>query len=49
LEPYQTNEEVDGTVGDYMELVIQFSFLNLFGLAFPLSYMLAFITNVAEI
>lgn len=22
LEPYQTNEEVDGTVNDYMELVI---------------------------
>jgi hypothetical protein len=32
-----------------MELVIQFSFLGLFGLAFPLSFLLAFLTNVAEI
>jgi hypothetical protein len=32
-----------------MELVIQFSFIALFGLAFPLSFLLAFITNVAEI
>ena len=49
LDPYATNEEVDGTVGDYMELIIQFSFLALFGLAFPLAFMIAFFTNVAEI
>lgn len=49
LEAYQTNFEVDGTVADYMELVIQYSFLNLFGLAFPASYFLAFLSNVLEI
>ncbi|CAD8105641.1 unnamed protein product [Paramecium primaurelia] len=49
LEPYQTNEEVDGTVNDYMELVIQFSYLALFGLAFPSCYILAFVSNIIEI
>ena len=49
LQGYATNDEVDGTVDDYMELVIQFSFLTLFGLAFPVSFLLAFVTNVAEI
>jgi hypothetical protein len=49
LESYQTNAEVDGTVADYMEMVIQYSFLTLFGLAFPLSYFLAFLSNVLEI
>ena len=32
-----------------MELVIQFSFLCLFGLALPISFLLAFITNVTVI
>lgn len=49
LEPYITNEEVDGSVADYMELVIQFSFLTLFGLSFPASYMLALLNNFLEI
>ena len=48
-EPYMTNEEVDGTVNDYMELVVQFSFLTLFGVSFPLCYLLAFLTNITEI
>jgi anoctamin-10 len=48
-EPYQTNEEVDGLVGDYLELVLQFSFLMLFGLSFPLSYFIAFANNILEI
>ncbi|CAD8200754.1 unnamed protein product [Paramecium pentaurelia] len=49
LEPYQTNEEVDGSVNDYMELAIQFSYLSLFGLAFPACYILAFIQNVLKL
>ena len=49
MEPYQTNPEIDGTVADYMELFIQYSFLNLFGLAFPLSFFLAFLSNIMEI
>ncbi|CAD8121664.1 unnamed protein product [Paramecium sonneborni] len=49
LEPYQTNEEVDGSVNDYMELVIQFSYLSLFGLAFPACYILAFVQNIVKL
>ena len=47
--PYAANLEIDGTAEDYMELVIQFGFLCLFAVNFPISYMLAFITNIAEI
>ncbi|CAD8202207.1 unnamed protein product [Paramecium octaurelia] len=49
LDPYQTNEEVDGSVNDYMELAIQFSYLSLFGLAFPACYILAFVQNVVKL
>lgn len=48
-EAYAANLEVDGTVADYMELVIQFGFLCLFAVNFPICFFLAFITNVAEI
>lgn len=48
-EPYAANLEVDGTVADYMELVIQFGFLCLFAVNFPICFFLAFITNIAEI
>jgi len=34
---------------DYMELVIQFSFLTLFGISFPSCYIIAFLNNIAEI
>ena len=49
LLPYLTNEEVDGTVGDYMELMVQFSFLSLFSLAFPMAYFIAFLNNTVGI
>lgn len=45
MEPYMSNAETDGLMNDYMELIIQFAFLQLFGLAFPASYLLAFFTN----
>lgn len=32
-----------------MELIVQFAFLNLFSLAFPLCYLLAFANNILEI
>lgn len=48
-EAYAANLEVDGTVADYMELVIQFGFLCLFAVNFPICFFLAFITNIAEI
>lgn len=46
---YAVNLEVDGTVEDYMELMIQFGYLSLFAISFPISYLLAFITNCLEI
>ena len=42
LEYYVTTDK-DGTIDDYMELAIQFGYLTLFALAFPLSTSLAFI------
>ncbi|EGR33655.1 hypothetical protein IMG5_047010 [Ichthyophthirius multifiliis] len=48
-EPYMTNNDLDGTVADYLELVIQFSFLTIFGLSFPLCFFIAFVVNILEI
>ena len=42
LEYYVTTDK-DGTIDDYMELAIQFGYLTLFALAFPLSTSLAFV------
>ena len=42
LEPYLTRGN-DGTIDDYLELAVQFGYLTLFALAFPLSTFLAFI------
>lgn len=47
--PYAANLEVDGTLEDYMELVIQFGFLTLFAVNFPIAYLMAFLTNIIEI
>jgi anoctamin-10 len=48
LEPYESGE-IDGTYADYMELMIQYGYVVLFAVAFPLSPFLAFINNVLEI
>ena len=40
---------MDGTVDNYMKLVIQFCYLSLFGLAFPAAYPMAFVSNIAQI
>lgn len=42
LDTYLTPEN-DGTINDYLELAIQFGYLTLFAIAFPLSTLLAFI------
>ena len=44
-----TNDEIDGTFGDYLEMVMQFSFLTIFGISFPMCFILALINNIAEI
>ncbi|CAD8148836.1 unnamed protein product [Paramecium octaurelia] len=49
LQPYQTNEEVDGSVKDYMELTIQFCFLVVFGVSYPACFILGFAQNVGKI
>ena len=42
LDYYLTNQD-DETIDDYMELAVQFGYLTLFALAFPLSSILAFV------
>lgn len=49
LTPYDSSDEIDGTIFEYMELVIQFGFLTMFSVAFPVSFMLALFTNIFEI
>jgi len=39
----------DSTLDDFNELVIQFSFVVLFGIAFPLTGLLAMVSNILEI
>lgn len=40
--------EYDGTMGDYLEMVIQYGFVTLFCAGFPLTPLLAFLNNMAE-
>lgn len=42
LEDYMTTDK-DGTIDDYMELAIQFGYMTLFALAFPISTALGFL------
>lgn len=49
LEPFQTTLEIDGVLNEYLEVVIQFTFLSLFGIAFPASFFLAYLTMISEI
>jgi Calcium-activated chloride channel len=42
LDSYLTRDK-DGTIDDYLELVMQFGYLTLFALVFPLSTLLAFL------
>ncbi|CAK70527.1 unnamed protein product (macronuclear) [Paramecium tetraurelia] len=50
LDPYQDDkEEVDGSVLDYLEISIQFSYLILFGVSFPACYIMAFGQNILKI
>jgi len=41
-------QDIDGTYWDYLELMIQAGYFLLFGLAFPLCFLLALINNVIE-
>ncbi|CAD8114697.1 unnamed protein product [Paramecium sonneborni] len=50
LDPYQDDkEEVDGSVLDYLEISIQFSYLILFGVSFPACFIMAFGQNILKI
>jgi hypothetical protein len=48
LPPYITRD-VDGTLGDYLEVSILYGYITLFAVAFPLSGALAFISIAVEI
>jgi hypothetical protein len=45
---YVYQGEISGTTGSYLKVVIQFSFLSLFGLCFPLIFVLAFVINIVQ-
>ena len=47
--PEYAYKEIDGTYDDYMELMIQFSYVMIFGTAFPLAPLLAFLNNLIEL
>ena len=38
-----------GTVDDYMEIIIQFGFISLFGMTFPLCFLISFVLNILEL
>jgi hypothetical protein len=47
--PAYITRDVDGTLGDYLELSILFGYITLFAVAFPLSGVLTFLAVVIEI
>ena len=53
MESYKTNynesEDIDGTISDYIELLLNFSFLTYFGIAFPLLFLSSFFLMALEI
>lgn len=48
-ESYVISPERYGTVDDYMEIILQYSLLALFGMSFPMSLFIAFLWNVLEL
>lgn len=49
LAQYQTTMEVDGVLKEYLEVIIQFSFLSFFGIVFPASFAIAYLTMISQI
>ena len=47
--PAYITRDVDGTLGDYLELAILFGYITLFAVAFPLSGVITFAAVVLEI
>ncbi|EGR30499.1 hypothetical protein IMG5_130500 [Ichthyophthirius multifiliis] len=48
-EPYSVSADIYGTVNEYQEICIQFSLLSIFGIVFPIGFIIAFIWNVMEL
>ena len=46
---YNDSEDIDGTISDYIELLINFSFLTFFGIVFPLLFTTSFFLMALEI
>lgn len=41
--------EVDGTYSDYIEMMVQYGYVILFSVGFPMAPVLAFLNNVVEV
>jgi hypothetical protein len=48
-ESYQLTVEVDGVLGEYLEVTLMFSFISMFGQVFPVGFTLAFIIMSTEL
>ncbi len=46
---YEVSFEIDGIVDEYLEIFIQYTFICLFGVSFPLSFILTLFNNICEI
>lgn len=47
-ETYERGIDLDGTLGDYMSLILEYSFLLLFGISFPMAFPLALLSDIAQ-
>lgn len=49
LVSYSSDNEIDGTLEDYMKLIVDISYISFFGLSLPLSFLLAFVGGVIHL
>lgn len=48
MDNFQLTVEIDGVLGEYLEITLLFSFISMFGQVFPLGFTLAFIILCSE-
>ncbi len=49
LVSYASDNEIDGTLEDYMKIIVDISYLCFFGLSLPLSFLLAFLGGILHL